>query len=234
MTSRQRDLQPFLEATYCVDCDGAEIIALARSLTHKCTSESDKVLALYYYVRDAIRYNPYSFAPTAEAFKATSTLAAGEGWCVPKAVLLAALCRACGIPARLGFADVVNHLSTARMRAAMDTNIFYYHGYCSIYLNGAWVKSTPAFNLSLCEKFGLRPLEFDGVNDSLYHEYDQAGNRHMEYVRDRGEFVEVPLGDLFSNFRRHYPNLFDDGSAELSPTGLRAEQWEDDVAREKP
>ena len=98
--------------------------------------------------------------------RASAVLATGYGWCVTKAALLAAAARAAGIPARLGFADVRNHLSTERMRATMATDVFVWHGYTELWLQGAWRKATPAFNVELCERFGLLPLEFDGRNDS--------------------------------------------------------------------
>ena len=128
------------------------------------------------------------------------------GWCVPKATLLAAVCRAAGIPARLGFADVRNHLSTERMRRNMETELFYWHGYTDIWLNGAWRKATPAFNLSLCQKAGVKPLEFDGSADSIFHEFDNQGRRHMEYVSDRGAYADVPREEMLHAFERLYPN----------------------------
>jgi transglutaminase-like putative cysteine protease len=197
------------------------VVALADELTDQAFSDLENAVALYYWVRDEIRYNPYGIAMTAETLAASHTLEAGEGWCVPKAALLAALCRSVGIPARLGFADVRNHLSTERMRRSMDTDIFYYHGYTSIYLEGKWVKATPAFNIELCEKFGLHPLEFNGREDSLYHEFDQSGNKHMEYLNDRGEFEDIPLADMLAVFEEHYPNLIAD-----------AADWETDVELE--
>jgi transglutaminase-like putative cysteine protease len=155
---------------------------------------------------------------------------------VPKAVLLAALCRAAGIAARLGFADVRNHLSTARMRATMmQTDIFYFHGYCSIYLNGRWVKSTPAFNIELCEKFGLTPLEFDGLNDSLYHAFDSAGNKHMEYLHYRGEHVDVPFEEMMEVFKENHPSLFQTAAGQDQPSGetlFEKSLWDGDVAQE--
>jgi transglutaminase-like putative cysteine protease len=129
---------------------------------------------------------------------------------VPKAVLLAAVCRAAGIPARLGFADVRNHLSTERMRKNMETEIFYWHGYTDIWIDGAWRKATPAFNLSLCQKFGLLPLDFDGRADSIYHPFDASGNRHMEYVAQRGAFNDLPLDEIMVDFRIHYPRWIAD------------------------
>ncbi len=211
----------------CVESDHPAVMELAASLTDAATSPRENALALYYWTRDQIRYNPYALDITISGLKASTTLATGEGWCVPKAILLAALCRAVGIPARLGYADVRNHLSTARMRAAMNTDVFYYHGYTSLYLEGKWVKATPAFNIELCEKFGLRPLEFNGRDDSLYHEFDVAGNRHMEYLNDRGEFVEVPLEDMLAVFAQHYPNLMGDSAAPMADA-----DWDADVAAE--
>jgi transglutaminase-like putative cysteine protease len=178
-------------------------------------------VALYYWVRDEIRYNPYGVALTPETLAASHTLAVREAWCVPKSVLLAALCRAVGIPARLGFADVRNHLSTERMRQSMDTDVFYFHGYTAIFLEGKWVKATPAFNIELCEKFGLHPLEFDGLEDSLYHEFDRSGNRHMEYLNDRGEYVDIPLDEMLAVFAEHYPDMIAD-----------ATDWDADVRQE--
>ncbi len=124
-------------------------------------------------------------------------------------MLLAACCRAVNIPAALGFADVQNHLSTARMRRTMGTNIFYWHGYgyTAIRLNGRWVKATPAFNRELCAKFRILTLEFDGVEDSIFHPFDADGQAHMEYLAHRGEFAEVPLAALQADFARHYPDF---------------------------
>jgi transglutaminase-like putative cysteine protease len=152
----------------------------AYSLRHGA-GEDDvaKAVSLYYAVRDGIRYDPYTCSADIETLKASYTLDLGRGWCVSKAILLAACCRASEIPARLGFADVRNHLATARLRELMKTDIFYWHGYTSIFLLGKWVKATPAFNIQLCEKFRLKPLEFDGKEDSIYHPFDMEGNKHM-------------------------------------------------------
>ena len=217
-------MNEFLTPSPCIDSDHPAVKSLAEQLTDSSHSELENALALYYWTRDKIRYNPYAIAMTRETLAASHTLEVGEAWCVPKAALLAALCRAVGIPARVGFADVRNHLSTERMRQTMDTDVFYYHGYTSILLEGKWVKATPAFNIELCDKFGLHPLEFDGRNDSLYHEYDKAGNQHMEYLNDRGEFVDIPLEDMLAVFRQHYPHMMADN--------VEASEWDADVARE--
>jgi len=121
------------------------------------------------------------------------------------AALLAAAARAIGIPARVGCADVRNHLSTERMRRELQTDLFVWHGYTELWLDGAWVKSTPAFNLQLCERFGLLPLDWDGRSDSLHHPHDREGRRHMEYVRQRGSFDDVPLARIVADFAATYP-----------------------------
>lgn len=169
------------------------------------TDDREKAVALYYAVRDQFRYDPYKVDLSTDGMRASSVLAHGYGWCVPKAALLAAACRAVGIPARVGYADVRNHLSTARLREMLQTDLFIWHGYTDIWLEGAWRKATPAFNIGLCDRFGLLPLEFDGRADSIYHPFDKAGNRHMEYVHQRGAFDDMPLAEMVADFEKLYP-----------------------------
>lgn len=204
------DIESCLAPTETVDSDHPAIRAFVREHSTGHDTPRARAIALYYAVRDGIRYDPYALDLTSQGLRASTTLAAGRGWCVPKAALLAAACRAIGIPAALGYADVRNHLSTARMRAAMRTDVFYWHGYTAILLDGAWVKATPAFNIELCEKFRLRPLEFDGHEDSIYHAFDLDGRQHMEYLAYHGEFADVPLAAMEADFRRHYPVATDD------------------------
>lgn len=211
-----------------INSDHDSISTLSDSLTAGASNNREKAVALYYWVRDQIRYNPYSVALKTSEYLASTTLARGEAWCVPKAILLAALCRAADIPARVGFADVRNHLSTQRMREMMETDLFYFHGYTSIWIDGQWVKATPAFNVELCERFGLRPLEFDGGKDSLYHEFDCAGNRHMEYVKDRGEHLDLPYDEMMRVFQHHYPRMMQ----ALADSHIPSQQWDSDVASE--
>jgi hypothetical protein len=127
----------------------------------------------------------------------------------------------------VGYADVRNHLSTARMREQMGTDLFVWHGYTDLWLDGAWRKATPAFNIELCERFGLLPLEFDGVDDSIYHPFDRAGNRHMEYVHQHGAFDDVPVERIVADFERYYPRM--KGAYGF---GGRDADFQADVARE--
>jgi transglutaminase-like putative cysteine protease len=198
------DMQPYLQPSPVVDCDNRAVAEFAKKNAGDSTDRSERAVRLYYAVRDGIRYDPYSIDLSSEGLRASKTLHSGRGWCVAKAVLLAACCRVIGIPARMGFADVRNHLTTQRMRELMKTDIFFWHGYTSVFLNGAWVKATPAFNIELCERFRLRPLDFDGRGDSIYHPLDLEGKKHMEYIAYRGEFADVPIDQIAETFRREY------------------------------
>ncbi len=191
------DPQDYLAPGIAVDSDHPAVAAYARKLTKAITDPKAQAIALFYDIRDRFIYDPYNVSMTPEGFRASTCVSQGHGFCINKAILLAAACRALGIPARLGFADVRNHLTSAKLRAAMGgDNLFVFHGYAEIYLNGAWRKATPAFNLSLCEKAGILPLDFDGENDSIYHPFDAQGNKHMEYVRQRGVYFDMPLEEM--------------------------------------
>jgi transglutaminase-like putative cysteine protease len=195
-----------LSATQLIDSDNPAVIAFANEHGRGLIGdERERAVALYLAVRDGFRYDPYRVDLSPEGMCASSVLRSGHGWCVTKAALLAAAARALRIPARLSFADVRNHLSTERMRRTMGTNLFIWHGCAELWIDGAWRKATPAFNIELCEKFGLLPLEWDGRSDSLYHPFDRSGARHMEYVNVRGSFDDVPLDAIRADFAAVYP-----------------------------
>jgi len=170
--------------------------------------ERERAVSLYYAVRDKIRYNPFLDFSKADAFRASAVLEAGEGFCIGKAALLAACARAAGIEARVGFADVKNHLTTPRLAETMGSDLFVYHGYTELRLDGKWVKATPAFNLALCQRFRVKPLEFDGREDSIFHPFDQDERRHMEYLRERGVHADVPVDEIQRAFREAYPKFY--------------------------
>jgi transglutaminase-like putative cysteine protease len=193
-----------LAPTALLDSDHPAVAAFAREHARGADVRA-RAVALTLAVRDGFRYDPYRIDLSPRGMSASRVIELGYGWCVPKAALLAAACRAAGIPARVGYADVRNHLSTQRMRESMGTDLYLWHGYADLWIDGGWVKATPAFNIELCERFGLLPLDFDGVHDSIYHAFDKAGNRHMEYVHQRGTFDDMPLQQIVEDFDRVYP-----------------------------
>ena len=217
-----------LAPTALIDSDHPAVVDFARR--HGVGADDrERAVALYRAVRDGFRYDPYRIDLGTGGMRASSVVANGYGWCVPKAALLAAVARAAGIPARVGFADVRNHLSTQRMRETMETDIFTWHGYTELWLDGQWRKATPAFNVELCDRFDLLPLEFDGAADSIYHPFDKSGQRHMEYLRERGSFAEVPLGRIVADFREVYPRWLQSAGVRI---GLHDADFLADVERE--
>jgi len=201
---------PALAATRFIDRDHPEVVAFAREVAGSAREPVEQARRLYLAVRDRIRYDPYSMSLAAEPYLASNVLRAGRGYCIPKAILLCAAARALGIRARLGFADVRNHLNTERLRALMGSDEFLYHGYTALELGGRWLKVTPTFNRELCERFGVAPMDFDGEHDALLHAYDGAGRRHMEYLRDHGLFDDFPYERVRAAFAARYPHLLGD------------------------
>jgi transglutaminase-like putative cysteine protease len=203
MTNKDSD---YLHATPFIDSDNPAVVAFARDALGDAETVKDKALALYGVVRDRIQYDPYiDFLNPAE-FRASGVLRAGRGFCVGKSALLAAVARSAGIPARPGYADVRNHLTSTRLKDHVG-DTFYWHSYTELKIDGKWVKCTPAFDKILCERARIKPLDFDGVNDSLFHPFDQAGRRHMEYLQDRGAYADVPFDNILADFKMFYPKL---------------------------
>jgi transglutaminase-like putative cysteine protease len=200
-------VKEFLAAGRFVDSGHPAVIEFARRHA-KGASDLERAVSLYYAVRDGVRYNPFLDFSRESAFQGSVCLEQGEGFCIGKAALLAACARAVGIPARVGFADVKNHLTTPRLAERMGTDLFVYHGFTELWLEDKWVKATPAFNLDLCNKFRVKPLEFDGRNDSIFHPFDADERRHMEYLRDRGSYADVPVAEIQRVFRETYPVLY--------------------------
>lgn len=193
-------------ATELLDSDHPAVVEFARKVIAEAGARTDreKAVALFYAVRDGWRYDPYRLSYDRADYRASAILASPSNWCVPKSVLLTALCRAAGLPAALGFADVRNHLQSEKLQQTMGTDLFVYHGYSLIWIDGAWRKASSAFNKELCERFGTKVLDFDGTEDALMHAFDAAGNRHMEYVNYRGEFLDLPFDEIFATFDEVY------------------------------
>ena len=196
---------PYLAPTWFVDSDAPAVVDYARDAVGGATDPVEQVVALFRRVRDGIWYDPFVVSADPVAYRASTVAASSANWCVPKAVLLTAAARALGVPARLGFADVRNHLQTPRLRERMGgIDEFVYHGYADLLLDGRWVKATPAFNTELCARFGVDPIRFDGRHDALLHPFTADGSAYMTYGRDRGVHADLPLDDLLAAFRATY------------------------------
>ena len=199
----------FLEPGRFVESDAPAVVDFARSSVGDAKAPIDMAVRLYYAVRDSVLYDPYQAYARDEAYSGRVALDCGRGFCVAKAALLAACARAVGISARLGFADVRNHLATPRLLEMNGSDVFRWHGYTDLWLDGKFIKATPAFNLSMCQRFDVMPLEFDGRNDSILHPYDRNDRRHMEYLTDRGTYADVPVEKIIATFRESCPRVLE-------------------------
>jgi transglutaminase-like putative cysteine protease len=188
------DLDPaYLKRTDILDSDHPHLLAFARRAAGGSNDPVEQAVRIYYAVRDGIRYDPYYPFFLPEHYRASNVLASGRGYCVCKAALLCAAGRALGIPSRVGFATVRNHLATKQLIEFLGSDLFVYHGYSDFFLEGKWVKSTPAFNKELCARHRVAPLEFNGREDSIFQPFNQENHRFMEYLDFHGTFADIPV-----------------------------------------
>lgn len=214
----------YLAPTPFLDSDHPGVREFAQRVTAGAAGAVECAVKLFYAVRDGIRYDPFAVRLVREDYVASRVLAAGNAYCLPKAIVLAAAARACGIAAAIGLSDVVNHLTTHKLKARMGgRTLFIHHGYAVLHLDGRWVKAAPAFNIELCERFHVRPTEFDGRSDAIFQEYDALDRRHMEYVKDSGTWSDFPFDMVAADFRAAYPPSFYGGEE-------AGERFEDGVA----
>jgi transglutaminase-like putative cysteine protease len=204
------DPEQFSAPSFCVDSDHPLVLEYASVHKGESTEAIDRAVSLYYAIRDEFPYSPWGVEPSIEGFRASVVLGRPRergAHCIDKATVLAACARALGIPARLHFANVRNHIGTAKLEEQLGTDVLVFHGYCEFFLEEKWVAATPAFNRALCEKLGVAPLEFDGRENSIFQEFDHAGGRFMEYVHDYGSYRDIPYELMVSEWKKYYPTI---------------------------
>lgn len=200
-----------LAADEIMDFHHPTVRAFIEMHTRDSMSAREKAVALFGAVRDVARYTPYRITVAPTLVSASHTLEVGAAYCIPKALLYAACLRAVGIPARLGIADVKNHLSSPKLDAMLKNDEFVAHGYTALWLDGRWIRATPTFNTELCARTGVDVLEFDGENDALFPAFDQSGGRHMEYLRYHGEFSAFDPAFVLELWAEAYPHWVEAG-----------------------
>jgi transglutaminase-like putative cysteine protease len=194
----------YLRPTGIVDSEHPSVLKYARDTVAGSRDQVERAVKLYLAVRDGIRYDPYSPFHLPEHYQASKVLERGRSFCVPKVSLLCALGRACGIPSRVGFATVKNHLATKQLIDFLGSNVFVYHGFVEFRLEGKWVKATPAFNKELCERHKVPPMEFNGREDSLFHPYNLENEKYMEYVVYHGTHADIPVDSIVAAWKSAY------------------------------
>ncbi|PXY02941.1 transglutaminase [Marinifilum breve] len=201
----------YISPSYYFDFESDVIQKLISEFKNERFSNKEKAIGMYLKVRDNWRYDPYTISLAKESFRASVIAQKSTGNCVEKSILLIACLRALGLPARLHLGKVKNHIAVERLTEKYGSNELTPHGMLNVYLNNKWLKLSPAFNKSLCEKFKVAPLDFDGENNSFLQQFNSEGNLFMEYTADYGHFEDVPLEFMKKNIKEHYPHIFNTG-----------------------
>ena len=205
MMTELEPMNQYLKPTEFINSENTKVIAFVNDVVGIEKDKKEAILRLFYRIRDGIPYHFDSIGINKELFIASNVIGVEGSFCIPKAVLLASAARVIGVPSRLGFADVKNHLATDKVLEKMKTDLFVFHGYTELFINNKWVKATPAFNKELCMKFNVKPLDFDGENDSVFQEYTESGDKYMDYLVDYGFFIDMPFELMIKSFKKAYP-----------------------------
>ena len=208
-------MNKYLKSTTYIDSDHPKIKSFSKSLIHDLEDPVEKIKILFLRIRDEFPYIPFGVDIRHEAMKASRQIDRKSGYCVTKALLLSACARAVGVPARVCFFIVRNHLGTGKLEAALKTDLIVFHGSSEVYLNNKWIKLVPAFDLKLCQKLGVSPIEFDGVNDAIFQEFKPSEGQvssgsYMEYKKDYGSFEDFPYELAVNELKLYYPDAFDE------------------------
>jgi hypothetical protein len=121
----------YLRANPMIDAEDPEVVRLAREATRGAASPWDKAVAIERWVAANLKEKNYKTA-FASASEVARNLA---GDCTEHSVLVAAMCRACGIPARVA----------AGLVYAPSQNGFGYHMWNEVYVNRRWVALDATF-----------------------------------------------------------------------------------------
>ena len=199
----------YLKSSYFFDFEHESIRELIREFQDNSISDQEKAIGIYMKVRDGWRYDPYHISLVKDTFRASEIAQKSKGNCVEKSILLIACLRGLKIPARLHLGKVKNHIAVDRLTEKFGSNELTPHGMVNVRLNGKWLKISPAFNRSLCEKFKVEPLDFDGEKSSFLQQFNSEGTLFMEYLDDYGHFEDVPLKFMIKNITAHYPHIFE-------------------------
>lgn len=217
-SERQRALHP----TEFLDTQSRVVREFAQQCAGDAGAPGERATRLFYGVRDGLRYDVYDADLRREAMRASAILSAKTGFCIHKSIVYVAAARSLGIPARLAFVDVRNHIASPRLIELVGGDVFRFHAYAEVWLDGRWYKVTPVFNRTLCLLFGVQPLEFDGTSDAVAQPFDSKGNRYLEILHHHGSFDDFPFDLCMTVLGTHHPRLFA-GRGRTVRGNLRAE-----------
>src|SRR5205085_573567 len=170
-----------LAATPFVECVHADV---ARTAVSVAGAESDlpaRARSLFRFVRDEVRYE-FMAKLEPEQYRASAVLSARAGFCVQKAVLLAALSRAAQVPCAIVLSDLRDRTLPKDIVAAMGTDVMHDHGLNAFHLEGAWRLADASLSPDIVQRKRYRPVDFDGVAHALLAPTTLDGSPHAEYL----------------------------------------------------
>lgn len=192
-----------LTSTPFIDVNHPSIVSIVERLGVADMAAPARAAALFRFVRDEIQYEFMAkLAP--EDYVASHILRVGRGFCVQKAVLLAALGRAAGVPTALVLSDQRDHSLSPKIRDALGTNVMHHHGLVAFYLEGRWLMADASLSPDLVARKGYRLVEFDGRSEALQAGTTLSGAPHAEYLRFHGRYDELPFAQMIAAFLAAY------------------------------
>jgi hypothetical protein len=177
-------MKAYLQASSTVDINDRRIKTHARRAVKGCKTPAEKADALRRYVTEFIENKSLDvgFATASEVVRTR------KGDCSEHAVLLAALARAAGLPAR-GVSGIVQ-IPTG-MLPASSGSMFGYHMWTQVNIDGQWVDIDAALRQTDCNPthiaLAIMPLNDEGMAGSVVSMLPLLGRLQMEVIS-----VEAP------------------------------------------
>lgn len=181
-----------LGATELIDADAA----IVRETAERVAGDAEGTAAarlLFDHVRDEIAYEMAPrFDEGRDEWRASATLERGYGFCQQKAVALAALLRARGIPAGIVVQDLQDHKIPPHYVEFIGSQRLEAHGLTCAYVDGRWARLDPTLPRALCARKRYRLVEYDGTGDAVLPDTDLDGEPHFEVLEELGTWPDMP------------------------------------------
>jgi len=203
------EMRQYLTSTRFIDSDHPDVIAEARRLVRDCATTREKLERIYHFVRDM----PYDILASfrdlaAGKRRASDVLNAGHAFCMGKASSFVALCRAAGIPARVGFQQLHcpdKPFMSEEVRRLWGDRALPWHSLGEAYLGGAWLKLDATIDSATANAKG-RPYsrDFDGEHDipSVEGPVIRDLESHADYPAEVAEWYEAMAREIVSAIGR--------------------------------
>lgn len=213
------DSSLYLQETSFIDISNPTLRDHTFKLVEGVSNPREQIKTIFFFVRDQIKYNPYTSFFHPEDYRASEILRRGEGFCIPKAALFTAMMRILKIPAKLYFADIKNYKAPKKLTDMMG-NLFIFHCYCGVWIDDQWLKLAPTFNREMFTKIRVPANDFDGFHDAILPTVDLDGETFVEYVKDRGEGYDIPFAEIITTLNHCYEKSVIEKWAQISSTNL--------------